>query len=66
MWTKHYDAKNIEETEHSIKEACKALEEYLHIRKCAEYGDFENWYRGDIKLNVNDVLYCTRWILKRI
>lgn len=63
---KHYDANNMEETEHSVKEAIKIMEEYLRMRKCAEYGDFENWYRGDIKLNMNDVLYQTRRILERI
>ncbi len=31
----------------SLNAARRSLEEYLRYRKCAEYGIFENWYRGD-------------------
>ncbi len=43
----------------SLNSACRNLEEYLNYRKCAEYGIFENWYRGDLKMNVKQKLYDT-------
>ena len=46
-----------------LNEACDALTEYLEYRKCAEYGEFENWYRGEIKLDVKQKLYDTQRLL---
>lgn len=43
----------------SLKAAARYLGEYLEYRKCAEYGKFENWYRGDLKMNVKQRLYDT-------
>lgn len=43
----------------SLKAAARYLGEYLEYRKCAEYGKFENRYRGDLKMNVKQRLYDT-------
>jgi hypothetical protein len=43
----------------ALAAACKALEEYLDFRKCAEYGEFKNWYRGDLKMNIAQHLLDT-------
>lgn len=37
--------------------AYENLKEYLDYRKCAEYGEFENWYRGELKLNIKQFLF---------
>ena len=46
-----------------IGDACKNLEEYISLRKCAEYGEFANWYRGEKKLNIQKRLIATRRLL---
>ena len=46
-----------------LNAACEGLEEYLSLRTCAEYGDFKNWYRGELKMNVKQRLYDTRQLL---
>ena len=46
-----------------IGDACKSLEEYISLRKCAEYGEFANWYRGEKKLNIQKRLVATRRLL---
>lgn len=51
-----YDGENMKK---SLKTAVGYLAEYLEYRKCAEYGKFENWYRGDLKMNVKQRLYDT-------
>ena len=35
-----------------MKEVDEYVDEMIEFRKCAEYGEFENWYRGDKKLDV--------------
>ncbi len=52
-----------EKMKSALNAACESLEEYLKYRKCAEYGIFENWYRGDLKLNVKQKLYATKELL---
>lgn len=47
----------------SLTAACESLEAYLNYRKCAEYGIFESWYRGDLKMNVKQRLYDTKRLL---
>lgn len=47
----------------SLNSACRSLEGYLHYRKCAEYGVFKNWYRGDLKMNVKQKLYDIKRLL---
>lgn len=44
----------------ALRLACESLEEYLSFRKCAEYGVFENWYRGDLKMHIQRHLCDTR------
>ena len=58
-----YDNKNIEEMQKLLKRACATLEEYLELRKCAEYGEFENWYRDELKMNVKEKLDITKQLL---
>lgn len=36
--------------------AANEMRELLEYRKCAERGDFENWYRGDTKLDLPRLL----------
>ena len=45
--------------------ACESLEEYLSMRKVAEYGEFENWYRGELKMNVKQKLENTKRLLNK-
>ncbi|MBE6986854.1 MAG: hypothetical protein E7433_05470 [Ruminococcaceae bacterium] len=52
-----------EQFRHSVEKACESLENLLAHRKCAEYGIFKNWYRGDLKMNVKQRLYDTRSLL---
>ena len=49
-----------EKMKSALYSACESLEEYLKFRKCAEVGAFENWYRGDLKMNVFQRLCDTR------
>ena len=48
-----------EAMKNALRAAAESLEDYLSFRKCAEYGVFENWYRGDLKMNVKQHLYDT-------
>lgn len=52
-------AKEAKTMKERILTAAKALERQLEIRKRAEYGDFENWYRGDRKMDLHKHLYHT-------
>ncbi len=52
-----------EKMTNSLNAAAQSLEEYLKYRKRAEYGIFENWYRGDLKMNVKQHLYNTKRLL---
>lgn len=47
----------------AIKLACDALEEYLEMRKIAEYSEFANWFRGERKFNVERKLLDTKALL---
>ena len=51
-----------EQFRNSLEKACESLENLLAHRKCAEYGIFENWYKGDLKMNIKQRLYDTRAI----
>ena len=59
-----YDRGEEEKSQTLLREACESLEEYLALRKVAEYGDFVNWYKGEIKLNVQQKLFNTKQLLK--
>ena len=60
---RYCDLYESEKMKTSLNEASRNLEEYLRYRKCAEYGIFANWYRGDLKMNVKQRLYDTRRLL---
>ena len=49
---KYYDEYKSEEMKTAVFSACDYLSELLKFRKCAEYGEFEKWYRGDVKFNI--------------
>ncbi|MBQ9714615.1 MAG: glycosyl hydrolase 115 family protein [Clostridia bacterium] len=58
-----YDVGENKKSQALLNAACESLEEYLSLRKCAEYGEFENWYRGELKMNVKQRLYRTKQLL---
>ncbi len=60
-YEKHDDGEAVR----SLTSAREALAAYLTYRKCAEYGEFENWYRGDTKLNIPQLLADTDFLLGR-
>ncbi len=59
----HCDKMESEEMKESLRKACTSLEEYLEYRKIAEYNNFENWYRGESKIDVKQLLYNTKRLL---
>lgn len=58
-----YDKDESQEMQTLLQNACDCLEEYLVLRKFAEYGEFDNWYRGDLKMNVKQKLDITKKLL---
>jgi hypothetical protein len=52
-----------QESTESLQKACEALEKYIEVRKCAEYGEFKNWYREEIKFNIEKHLEYTKKLL---
>ena len=59
----YFEAQQGEEFRQAIDCACEALESLLEYRKCAETGIFENWYRGDTKLNIRLRLLETKSLI---
>lgn len=51
---------NTDTCKEKLKQALKCIENILEYRKCAEYGEFENWYRGDTKLNTKNLIKFTQ------
>ncbi len=49
----------------SLERGCKSLEFHLEYRKNAEYGEFENWYRGEILSDVKRLLHATKRLMGR-
>ena len=49
-----------------LEKACGSLVYYLDYRKIAEIGDFENWFKGDKKMDVRQKLAATENLLKSI
>ncbi len=43
--------KSKEEALNKVNKAYQYACKFIEFRKCAEYGEFKNWYRGDKKLN---------------
>ena len=60
-----YDDGDVQQFVSLIEKACKSLEFHLEFRKNAEYGEFENWYRGEILSDVRKLLNGTRRIICR-
>ena len=60
---KQCDLYKSEEMKKHLIAACDSLEKYLNYRKCAEYGIFINWYRGDLKMNIKQYLFGTKRLL---
>ncbi len=61
-----YDAKDTQKARRYVEEASQQLENVLEYRKKAEYGYFENWYRGDTKLDIPLRLNNTKMLLEKI
>lgn len=61
----HYDVWDGENAEKYLILARETVMQYLTYRKCAEYGEFANWYRGDIKMNVKHLLVRLDYLLGR-
>lgn len=62
----YYDKADKTNMQVSLRKAVESLEEYLSVRKCAEYGIFQDWYRGEIKMNVQKRLMQTKELLAQI
>ena len=60
-----YRSKNATKTLQNAHIACDSMAEILEIRKCAEYGEFVNWYRGDTKMDMGSLLWYTQRLLCR-
>ena len=60
-----YDAGDAVGFMESLEAACSSLELYLKYRENAEYGIFENWYRGDILSDVKQLHYNTNRLMGR-
>ena len=58
-----YNENQGEKAKQKLHDACAVLEIYLQERKCAEYGRFQNWYREETKMNVEEKLAATRALL---
>jgi hypothetical protein len=58
-----YDANDGEVFKTKLNSACEVLHEYLIYRKVAEYENFENWYRGDLKMDVAQLYLSTKKLL---
>ena len=59
-----YEAsQNSEKRKEKLTNAIKHINNILDFRKCAEYGDFKNWYRGDTKLNTKNLITLTQEVI---
>ncbi|MBE6789371.1 MAG: hypothetical protein E7539_06920 [Ruminococcaceae bacterium] len=61
----HCDNMQSEKMYDSLNSAIESLLGYIRRRKCAEYGWFENWFSGDVKLDVKLRLFKTCVLLGR-
>ena len=55
-----------EETPDRLSDAEQALERFLEVRKAAATGKWQNWYRGDKKVNVPEFLEKTKAAKKKL
>ncbi len=63
---KMYDKGDDFGAKRELEKACGSLVYYLDYRKIAEIGDFENWFKGDKKMDVRQKLAATENLLKSI
>ena len=61
-----YDKKDLVEAKAKLTAVCEGLEEYLTMRKCAEAGEFANWYKGENKVNVVKRLLQAKEVLQKL
>lgn len=61
-----YDKGDTEEAKAKLTIACEGLEEYLALRKRAEVGEFENWYKGENKVHVAKRLLAAKELLAEL
>jgi hypothetical protein len=47
-----------------VRKAASILERYLVSRSRAEHGKWKNWFRGDIEMNIPEVLRKTKCLLE--
>lgn len=57
-------SQNPKECKEKLTKAIECIENILEYRKCAEYGEFENWYRGDTKLKTANLITLTHETIK--
>jgi hypothetical protein len=60
---RYYDSSEDDRMVESLLSARECVYSYLKYRKRAEYGEFVNWYRGDTKLNIKEILYNIDFLL---
>ncbi len=60
-----YDGGDASGFVNSLEKGCASLEIHLEYRKNAEYGEFENWYRGEILSDVKRLLHATKRLMGR-
>lgn len=59
-----YEAyENPDKCKEKLEQAIKHIENILEYRKCAEYSEFKNWYRGDTKLKTSLLLTATQELI---
>lgn len=60
-----YDKNDVQGYVALVEKAAECLEFNLKFRKNAEYGEFENWYRGEILSDVKKLLSLTNRLICR-
>ena len=59
-----YEAsQNPDERKEKLKQATDHINNILEYRKCAECGEFKNWYRGDTKLKTPQLITLTQEVI---
>ena len=59
-----YEAsQNPVESKEKLKQAKNFINNILEYRKCAEYNEFKNWYRGDTKLKTAHLVSLTQEVI---
>jgi len=61
-----YDEGDRKEAKAKLSSACEDLESYLSFRKRAEYGEFENWFKGESKVAVEKRLSAAKALLSEL